>query len=231
MSNNMNIYDELFAYRISILDNTLSEIEIIKELKYYLLDLGISNDDINITLYGFYQSFDIDVSYDMIQNTHYMNPTQLVNDIVQILNIPLVLHPNHNEQYNIPEEKEDDEEDINPLPNIDFNGINNDVHQPMINFLNILINGVNNGPIGPQSDVKVTTDQSDVDKLKIITLENKLDDDCVICMGNMDKDEIIVEFLCKHMFHKDCIMQDIDELHNKCPVCRHEIGKATYKYD
>lgn len=229
MSNNMNIYDELFAYRISLLDNTSSEIEIIKELKYYLLDLGISNDNINITLYDFYQSFDIDVSYDMIQDTHYMNPTQLVNDIVQILNIPLVLHPN-----NIPEE---DEDNINMLPNmvfadnpIDFNGMNN-IHEPMINFLNILINGVNNGPIVPQSDVKVTTDQSDVDKLKIITLENKLDDDCAICMGNMDKDEIIVEFLCKHMFHKDCIMQDIDELHNKCPVCRHEIGKATYKYD
>jgi hypothetical protein len=117
-----------------------------------------------------------------------------------------------------------------------LNNVNNQgtSHQNMVNLLNAFMQGLNNQPafnINPNNlfqDVVVSTDENDLDKLKTTTLETKLDCDCSICMGSMDKDETVTELNCSHTFHKDCIFPYLKQYNYKCPVCRAEVGKTKY---
>ena len=54
-----DLYNFLFALRVSLQDTFDNENNIIRELKLYLLDNG-HNQDINIIIYNFYCYFDID---------------------------------------------------------------------------------------------------------------------------------------------------------------------------
>lgn len=47
-----------------------------------------------------------------------------------------------------------------------------------------------------------------------------IDNDCVICMSNYQKDEGVRELDCKHTFHKKCIDKWLKEGSVCCPVCR-----------
>lgn len=50
---------------------------------------------------------------------------------------------------------------------------------------------------------------------------------CVICMDKFsdDKDKDLVQLKCNqdHIFHKECIEQNIKSGSKKCPICREEI--------
>jgi len=249
MTDNTNIYSDLFAYRFSLLDELLEEDEIIKELKYYLLDRHINENDIDLMLFDFYQSNNIDISYETISSIQIINNRQLVSNIIHaVMGNPFVqpiFQHMHNpfEHNNIHDEAEilqplndniiNNEAEIlqplndnNNIPNIPIIEYNN-VYRLMIDILNILINGLN-GPINPQTDVKVMTQEKDIIQLKEYSLENDLEDKCTLCMDTMNKDQYVTELNCKHIFHKDCFMQGVDELHNKCPLCREMIGTAKY---
>jgi hypothetical protein len=78
------------------------------------------------------------------------------------------------------------------------------------------------------SDVVVSTDDYDLESIKITKLKTKLDTNCTICMGQMDKDEEVSELGCTHTFHTDCIKPYLQQYNYKCPVCRKEVGKAKY---
>ncbi len=103
-------------------------------------------------------------------------------------------------------------------------------HNHMLNMLNSLINGF--GGITTMAntfqDVVVTVDDNDLQKLKSTKLESKLDVDCSICMGQMDKDEMITELKCSHTFHTECIEPYLKQYNYKCPICRSEVGKTKY---
>ncbi len=103
-------------------------------------------------------------------------------------------------------------------------------HQSMTNFLNAIMTGLNGQPNHNNlfQDVVVSTDESDLDKLKTVTLTSKMDSDCSICMGSMDKEETVTELNCTHTFHKDCILPYLKQYNYKCPVCRAEVGKTKY---
>jgi hypothetical protein len=103
-------------------------------------------------------------------------------------------------------------------------------HTHMVNLLNSLFNGLSSGgPIANSfQDVIVTVDDNDLEKLKSVKLESKLDTDCSICMGQMDKDEMVTELKCTHTFHTNCIEPYLKQYNYKCPVCRTEVGKAKY---
>jgi hypothetical protein len=107
-------------------------------------------------------------------------------------------------------------------------------HSNMINLLNSLLNGLGgHGHIGTMGanafqDVVVTVDDKDLEKLKSNKLDANLETDCSVCMGHMEKDEMVTELKCTHTFHTDCIEPYLKQYNYKCPVCRAEVGKTKY---
>ena len=74
-------FDELFAYRIQLLDYTTDEYTIIKHLKNKLYNNELNNDEINKHLLEFYNSFGIAITNDTLES---INPVNPVNPIVEI---------------------------------------------------------------------------------------------------------------------------------------------------
>lgn len=269
------LYNELFEYRLNLLNDYNNEVDIIRELKYYLLDTFFQNNDyndtINTILYDFYQFFNINVSLEAIQEITIpqniphenqpneeelpaleevpnINPPVLIqnnnmpmqnifNNIFQnfIQNIPHEqpnVIPNHNipifQNIMLPPYYQPHFE----LPifqgrrliinNNNVNVIDDNIHDNMINMINQFLGGIQPN----YENVKVATDEEDIMKLKSITLENKMDYDCTICMGCMEKDEVVIELDCKHTYHKDCIEPYLKDYNYKCPICRQEVGKS-----
>lgn len=106
-------------------------------------------------------------------------------------------------------------------------------HTHMVNLLNTMINGLESGfMMGPPpasfQDVVVTVDENEIDKLGSKKLESNLETDCSICMGHMEKDEMVTELQCSHIFHTNCIEPYLKQYNYKCPVCRAEVGKVKY---
>ena len=64
-----------------------------------------------------------------------------------------------------------------------------------------------------------------VKKYSIIK-ENK----CPICLQNYKGVDIIKEFPCKHIFHKNCILKWIKNS-NKCPLCKYDITNDVNNID
>jgi len=64
---NIGLYDDLFAYRFALLDIYENEGDIIKKLKYRLIEIGIDYNEVNDLLYNFYNYFNISITYEEIQ--------------------------------------------------------------------------------------------------------------------------------------------------------------------
>lgn len=108
-------------------------------------------------------------------------------------------------------------------------------HTNMTNFINTMINGLENNiqlqqPNNIFQDVVVTVDDKDIEKLQSTKLESDKDSDCSICMGHMEKDEMVTELKCKHTFHTECIETYLKQYNHKCPVCRSEVGSVKYNF-
>ena len=337
MTDNTELFEYLFAVRISLQDDFENESDIIRELKLTLRDMGMGSTQSNQLLHDFYQAYGIDISLDTIKQASTVS-NQLLNNMLGFMLSPGdFAHTGHpddgnddyiiNEANNVDNEadeedddEEDDEDDENahiasntnnvhninqifeqallqalgvnvstnqqipaindnadvvdepnendsaPAPNINVNApgsvsnanisvnINGNTynftsnnpqlvsalgnnsngpniinypfiqnapmmnfnqigtHSSMINVINSLLGGNHNlfpVPIttGPSmfSDVVVSTDEKDLDSLKTFTLETKLDTDCSVCMGHLDKDEEVSELKCTHTFHTECI--------------------------
>ncbi len=51
-------------------------------------------------------------------------------------------------------------------------------------------------------------------------------DNCIICLGNLEENEAIAELKCKHIFHQECLKNWIDSTNPKgqtCMVCSRHI--------
>lgn len=220
-----DFYAYLFAIRVALQDTYENELDIIRELKNYLLDINESPDTINQTLHNFYQHFGIDIQL------HTIEQISILNNMVSFM-----LNSNN---YELQEQSEDNESSPELAFNSQPNGQNDTSsnvysHNNMVNLINTIINELGYEIIASEhtansfQDVIVTVDDSDLEKLESTKLESKLDTDCCICMGHMDKDDMSTELKCYHIFHTDCIKPYLQQYNYKCPICRTEVGKAKY---
>ena len=118
MSNNNELYDHLSAARIVYLDMYDNELDIIRELKIYLIESGFST--INNQLYNFYQYINTPIELNTISN---VSITSDLNNIVQ-----LIFNSNNiiNNINNINNNTINDNSDININDNNINNNNNND---------------------------------------------------------------------------------------------------------
>ena len=121
--NNQELFADLFAYRFMLLDAygyleenaEINEIEIIKKLKYKLIQLGRNYDEINELLFDFYNHYEINISLDDIRNA------QILLYVINNSNINVLLTNLINNYINNEEELEETntrltDEEINRIP-------------------------------------------------------------------------------------------------------------------
>ena len=185
MSENNNLYDNISAARIVYQDTFENELDIIKELKIYLIESGFISSEINQLLYNFYQHINTPILLETIQGVSFISDP----------NINTLIHTIFN-QIN------DDQE---PL-------LNNPIN--IINLLNSIIVNLNNTENNhtiihinhpPLNNVIVTVDDDDFDKLKSEVLTTDCNEICTICMSSIIKNEQITILKCEHLYHSNCI--------------------------
>ena len=238
-SQNEALFSDLFSYRFSLIEyESLDEDIIIEELKYYLIGIGTERNMINAILIDFYNFYGIDVMEETIINIPPLNPIISMFSFqpvslfsIPASNQPIQLEPIHAESvqpFSMSLVNMLANSQANPQFNLfsapPANSFQQNIHNSMINVLNLLLHGAN----PPQEDVRVTMDDNDFDNLKTITLEQSMDQDCTICLCSMDINEVVIELDCNHTFHKECIEKYFKEYSYKCPLCRKEAGKAKY---
>ncbi len=56
------------------------------------------------------------------------------------------------------------------------------------------------------------------------------EDKCPICLVKYKSSDIIKEFSCKHIFHKNCIFKWL-KTSNVCPICKHDLTEEINKVE
>lgn len=77
---NEELFADLFAYRFMLLDIYNNESEIIKKLKYKLIELGKDYNELNDILFDFYNHYQINITIEEIRNTRIL--LLLINNII-----------------------------------------------------------------------------------------------------------------------------------------------------
>jgi len=167
MTENNELYDHLSAARVVYQDTLENELDIIKELKIYLLESGFIQSQINQVLYNFYQHINIPITQESI---HQVSITQ--DPMLNIL-VEFMLNPQNNNTFISSQNNLDINDDtnlnINDNENMPPNNINDNTnpdindnidsdnenippnnigsHINIINVLNSLIINLNNNNI------------------------------------------------------------------------------------
>ena len=174
---NSNIeFDELFALRILHQDDFEDESDIIRELKYDLIQKGIPVENIPNNLKNFYEAFGINITLEQInealQPSEEENMTnQLINAVNQLLNVQVQQNIN-GEEYNDEDDGDDNDggdEDIVD-DSVSTGSEDDDIHQDISSNVvdasgNSIINPLQSGgsniqfylsPTGPGGQMQYT---------------------------------------------------------------------------
>jgi hypothetical protein len=200
-------YDDLFAYRLQLLDHTSDEYVVINRFKIKLLADGVLDNELNEYIYNFYLIYDIPITMAEIENVPIQSPfSEFVTQ---------------HYEYNSAENSEEEEDDINPpVVQIDMRTSVEDLYN-LLNFLQNIMNSVGNNNM---EDVTVTTDEKSLDKIQKKKITKDICEKCTICMDDMKEGEEYYNLTCSHIFHIDCIKEYLLNYNHMCPLCKEEIG-------
>jgi hypothetical protein len=148
-------FDELFAIRIQLQDYNIDENDIIRRLKFALINSGLSLINTNQYLVEFYSNFGIDINLEIIQQVEINNLFQFNNlfnfiNNSNLSNIPESDQENNdqenNDQENNDQENEIDEEENNEtlLNNLPSPPTHSPQHPSSVYNFNIPLNNLQN---------------------------------------------------------------------------------------
>jgi len=231
-------FDDLFAYRFQLLDNTNDESIIISRLKILLISDGMSMDDIDNYLFLFYITIEHPITIEEINNIHlnyiFINNINILNNNnININEDPIIeedddsiIEEDNINNYNddpIIEEEEDDYFPPVPEDMLYSNTIFNQLllTNTILSLVDTLtITNTNNNIM---EDVVVTTN---IDELQTIVVKDKIEEKCTICLQDIIENAEVYDITCKHLFHKQCLAQYLDKYNHICPLCRCDIGTS-----
>jgi hypothetical protein len=136
MSNN-ELFEYLFALRISLQDSYENEFDIIRELKIYLTNINTPSIQINQTLHDFYETYGINVSVETINEASLSSLNLLNNMLILMLtsedsrhfyhseNEQLSNNNNNNDNNNNDNNNNNNNDNYNNYNNNDNNNNNN----------------------------------------------------------------------------------------------------------
>ncbi len=113
MTDNTDLFEYLFAVRISLQDDFENESDIIRELKLTLRDMGMGSSQSNQLLHDFYQSYGIDISLETIKEASTVSNQLLNNMLGFMLSSGDFAHAGH------PDDGNDDDDIVNEANNVD----------------------------------------------------------------------------------------------------------------
>jgi len=194
--NKEDLYADLFAYRFALLDEyENNEIEIIKKLKYKLIDWGYQGEELSEILRRFYRFYMINIDEDLINSVRIY-----VFNFDRAINNELNLMSNHNPNFSLlinriseliasypsPENENENQEDIKIT-----------VEEDAIEQLPL---------------IKITDKE----------VEEKTN--CSICMEGFNLDDEAKQLPCNHLYHPECIKAHLLNYDYKCTLCRTDVG-------
>jgi len=191
-------YDSLFALKLYYEDEYEDEHDIIRMLKIELLNQGMQENEVNIKLKDFYNSFGSNIDLKTFKNIK----IRIFNQHTHYENI--------NDAINIP---------INSLSNMFMLMFTNNIFSNM-NEEDIISN-INENIIS-------TLNEEDIKSLNKYILQNNLEDKCSICLDDMKINQEVIELQCNHIYHSNCINEYLTNYNYKCPCCKEEIGRPVH---
>jgi len=119
--NNDELFADLFAYRFMLMDENLNnnETEIIKKLKYKLIEIGKNYNELNDILFEFYNHYELNVPLEQIQNSYVNNLTDIIYYFVvenRNINNLLTNFINNNNIQEVEDSSILTEEEVNRIP-------------------------------------------------------------------------------------------------------------------
>ena len=172
----------------------------------------IENNNINQDINRFINIFDNFINNS--NNTQNLNNSYL-NILNQNINIINLLN-----QINIETTSgNNDLPDLVPIFGFDDIYIPTNVYYPT--SININQN-INEDVIVALTEEEFNKNKSD--EYNTFNLEENKCSECLICMEKFNKEDIVTQIKCNHIFHKPCIKPWLCEQSNKCPICRVEAG-------
>ena len=114
--NTTELFEYLFAFRLSLQDTNMDENYIIRNFKIYLISKGYPPANINNIIFNFYQYYDINVSIESIQQVSMFssqNFENLLSNIMNDINNLENIIQNNNHENNENDENDDDENNEN----------------------------------------------------------------------------------------------------------------------
>ncbi len=116
MADNTELFEYIFAVRISLQDEFENEADIIRELKMTLREMGMGSNESNQILHNFYQTYGIDISINAIKEASDIS-NQLMNNMLGFMLSPGDFghsgHPDDNDDDdNLVEQANNDDDDF-----------------------------------------------------------------------------------------------------------------------
>jgi hypothetical protein len=214
--------------------------ENIRQIKIYLGDLGDSQE-INDAIFDFVQLYDLNFSFNQIQNILPNQPAQpdqqdQQDPPAQPAQLDQQDPPAQQAQLDQPAQSDhsdysDDDSHYSDHSNhSDDDSQSEDEDQPVYH----VVVPMNNlfGVQQPMEDIVIAMETNSLNKFLNTTQPyDNLDEThknipCAICLEQPESDQNVVVTCCSHVFHTDCIGEYLGNHNNKCPVCRLELGAS-----